>query len=332
MPIVRVDPFDPQPEAIAHAANLLRQGRLVAFPTETVYGLGANALDTNAVEQIFSVKGRPSYNPLIVHVADAEAARRLVSHWPEHAQRLAAAFWPGPLTLVLPKRPEVSDLITAGLPSVAVRVPAHRVALALLRTADLPVAAPSANRFTQLSPTTAQHVEKALGSQIDLIIDGGPTTVGIESTVVDVAGARPVLLRPGLLSIDDLASIVGEIEVPSQHLVEETPRPSPGMLHRHYAPRGELHIFAPQHRDGAALLARQAVEAQRTVGALLLSPLDAPIQHPIVMPDEPAAYARMLYAGLHSLDDLGCDVILVEQVPSTSAWVGVRDRLQRASQ
>ncbi len=331
MSVIRVDPFHPQPEAITRAADLLRQGGLVAFPTETVYGLGANALDTIAVERIFTVKGRPSYNPLIVHIADAEGARQLVQTWPEHAERLAAAFWPGPLTVVLPKRPEIPGLITAGLPTVAVRVPAHPVALALLRAVALPIAAPSANRFTEVSPTTAQHVEKALGNQVDLILDGGPTTVGIESTVVDLSGMRPVLLRPGLLSPDDLAPIIGELEVPARQPVEQAPRPSPGMLERHYAPRGVLRIFQPEHRENAAFLAQQAIESQRTVGALLLSPLNAPIQHPIVMPNEPAAYARLLYAALHSLDDLGCELILVEQVPSSPAWIGVHDRLERAA-
>src|SRR5919202_2722131 len=214
MPTLPVDPEHPEPEPIARAAAVLKQGGLVAFPTETVYGLGANALDAAAVARIFAAKGRPAYNPLITHVADVAGARRLARHWPESAERLAAAFWPGPLTVVVPKRPEVPDAVTAGLDSVAVRVPAHPVALALLREAALPVAAPSANRSTQLSPTTARHVEQALGDRVDLILDGGPTRVGIESTVVDLTGDVPVLLRPGLLAARDLEPVVGALGAP----------------------------------------------------------------------------------------------------------------------
>src|SRR5919199_1388466 len=200
MPTVRVDPHSPDVGVIRRAADLLRAGELVAFPTETVYGLGANALDEGAVRKIFEAKGRPSYNPLIVHVSSAADVSRVAAAWPESAQRLAERFWPGPLTLVLPKRSEVPDAVTAGLGSVAVRVPAHPVALALLRAAGVPVAAPSANRSTEVSPTMAPHVEKSLGKRVALIVDGGPTTVGIESTVVDLSGERPVLLRPGAIS------------------------------------------------------------------------------------------------------------------------------------
>ncbi|HEV2132123.1 MAG TPA: L-threonylcarbamoyladenylate synthase [Longimicrobiaceae bacterium] len=331
MPTLQIDPLAPDPQLLARAAEVLRLGGLVAFPTETVYGLGGNALDREAVRRIFAAKGRPSYNPLIAHLADAEAARRLVLAWPESAARLAAAFWPGPLTLVLPKRPEVPDEVTAGLSSVAVRVPAHPVAHALLRAADLPVAAPSANRFTRISPTTAQHVEKALGDRVDLILDGGPTSVGIESTVLDLTGERPRLLRPGSISVAELQRIAGEIEVAAPQGSGTAPRPSPGMLDRHYAPRAELRIFPPEEREQAADLARRATAEGSTVGALLLSPLATPVQHPLRMPDEPTAYAQRLYAALHDLDDRGCELILVEQVPDAAEWAGVRDRLQRAS-
>ncbi|HEX5520066.1 MAG TPA: L-threonylcarbamoyladenylate synthase, partial [Longimicrobiaceae bacterium] len=229
MPTITVDPSAPAAAALARAAAVLRRGGLVAFPTETVYGLGANALDADAVRRIFAAKGRPSYNPLIAHVAGAAAARELVTAWPDAAEQLAAAFWPGPLTLVLPKRAIVPDVVTAGLDTVAVRVPAHPVAHALLAAAGLPVAAPSANRFTQLSPTTAAHVERALGDRVDLILDGGPTTVGIESTVIDLSGERPVLLRPGSIALDALERIVGPLERPAASAAE-APRPSPGML------------------------------------------------------------------------------------------------------
>ncbi|MFW6201455.1 MAG: L-threonylcarbamoyladenylate synthase, partial [Gemmatimonadota bacterium] len=204
MRVLTVDPESPDPAAIDRAARALREGRLIAFPTETVYGLGADALDADAVRRIFEAKERPPRNPLIVHVADAAAARGLVERWPPAAGRLADAFWPGPLTLVLPKRPEVPDEVTAGLPTVAVRVPSHPVARALLLAAGVPVAAPSANPFTGVSPTTARHVQSGLADRIDLVLDAGPTPVGIESTVVDLSGPKPRLLRPGMISPEAL--------------------------------------------------------------------------------------------------------------------------------
>src|SRR6185437_10013251 len=209
MQLLSVDPAHPEPAAIARAAELLRAGRLVAFPTETVYGLGANALDATAVERIYAAKGRPAYNPLIVHVADAGQVMSVATDWLDGAARLAAVFWPGPLTLVLPKRDIVPDAVTAGLPSVAVRVPSHPVAHALLAAARIPVAAPSANRSMMLSPTTGRHVARSLGESVDLILDAGPTTVGIESTVVDLTGEAPVLLRPGTISLVQLQAVVG---------------------------------------------------------------------------------------------------------------------------
>ena len=212
MELLRIDPANPDRATLRVAAVALRHGGLVAFPTETVYGLGAHALDEAAVARIYAAKGRPSYNPLIVHVTDAEAAKALVADWPTNAALLARAFWPGPLTLVLPKRGIVPDAITAGLPSVAVRVPAHPVALALLREARIPIAAPSANRCTELSPTTAAHVVESLGDVVDLIVDGGPTTVGIESTVVDLSGPAPRVLRPGMISAAQIAEVVGRVD------------------------------------------------------------------------------------------------------------------------
>ena len=189
------------PDEISRAASLLRAGQLVAFPTETVYGLGANALDAAAVEKIFTAKGRPNTIPLIVHIDSVQMAKTLAANWPDAAERLARRFWPGPLTLVLPKRAHVPDIVTAGLPTVGLRMPAHPIALELIRKAQLPIAAPSANRFTELSPTTAEHVRQALGSAVSLILDGGAAAVGIESTVLSLAGPHPVLLRPGMISI-----------------------------------------------------------------------------------------------------------------------------------
>jgi len=331
MPIVSVDPGRPDPGAIARAAELLRQGELVAFPTETVYGLGANALDAAAVRRIFVAKGRPSYDPIIVHVRDVDAARRLVRVWPDAATQLATAFWPGPLTLVLPKRPAVPDVVTAGLDTVAVRVPAHPIARALLEAAGLPVAAPSANRFSELSPTQAEHVARSLGDRVSLIIDGGPTSVGIESTVVRIDEAGVALLRPGIISSEQLAEVVGPLAAAPGAPSGTAARRAPGMLERHYAPRATLELFRRSESARAAARAAEVGAAGGTVGALLLQPLPGPVRHPIMMPDDAAAYARDMYAALHALDEAGCSVVLAERVPDGAAWEGVRDRLRRAS-
>ncbi|HEY7766947.1 L-threonylcarbamoyladenylate synthase, partial [Longimicrobium sp.] len=304
---------------------------LVAFPTETVYGLGAHALDPEAVARIFAAKGRPGYNPLIVHVADADAARRLASHWPAEAQLLADAFWPGPLTLVLPKDDAVPDAVTAGLPSVALRVPAHPVAHALLRAAGIPVAAPSANLSTQVSPTTAAHVLQGLGDRVDVIVDGGPCPVGIESTVISLAGPRPTLLRPGTVSIDDLRAVIGEVALPSADPHAEAARPSPGMMDRHYAPRATVRIIPREERDRAIEAAAGEVDGGRRIGGLLLHEADPRIAPVIRMPGDPAGFASRLYAALHELDDAGCHAILVDAVPDDPAWAGIRDRLRRSA-
>src|SRR4051794_10172045 len=227
---------------IANAAALLQAGGLVAFPTETVYGLGANALDPEAVARIYAVKGRPLTSPLIVHVASIEMAKSLVTNWPEQAQRLAEKFWPGPLTLVLEKQPAIPHIVTAGLSTVGIRMPAHPVALALIRAADVPLAAPSATRFMHLSPTTAGHVRDGLDSGVDLILDGGPCQVGIESTVISLAGSHPVLLRPGGISRADIEAVVGPISTSIITSNEEPggAHPAPGMHPRHYSPRTQL--------------------------------------------------------------------------------------------
>ncbi|HEY0972376.1 MAG TPA: L-threonylcarbamoyladenylate synthase [Gemmatimonadales bacterium] len=331
MAVIRVDPHHPDPEVIARAAALLRAGELVAFPTETVYGLGAHALDADAVKKIYTAKGRPSFNPVIVHVGHASQARDVAAAWPAEAQRLADRFWPGPLTLVLPKRPEVPDEVSAGLPSVGIRVPAHGVAHALLEAAGIPVAAPSANRYTELSPTRASHVERALGTRVAMILDGGPTAVGIESTVLELSGEQPVLLRPGMISHEALEAVIGPVALPAAPLAGSAPRPSPGMVERHYAPRARVVLFAPDERLTAATEAHRLAAEGKTTGALLLAPFDAPVRHPLRMPADPAAYAQRLYASLHTLDAAECEVVFVEMVPDTAAWAGVRDRLERAS-
>jgi L-threonylcarbamoyladenylate synthase len=330
MRVIRVDPTSPEGAAIETAAELLRRGGLVAFPTETVYGLGANALDVGAVERIYSAKGRPSYNPLIVHVPDVNAARALVSDWPERASHIASAFWPGPVTILLRKRALVPDIVTAGLESVAVRVPANPIALALLRAAGVPLAAPSANRSTELSPTVARHVERSLGDRVDLILDGGPTDVGIESTVVDLRHEQAAILRPGVIGARELEPLIGRLAATGEP-AGDTPRVSPGMLERHYAPRARLSLFNAV--DAAQMLteARMLVADGARVGLLLLES-DAVGPFEILrMRGDASRYAQRLYAALHELDDLGCGVIFVERVPDEPEWLGIRDRLERAS-
>ncbi|MDE3126626.1 MAG: threonylcarbamoyl-AMP synthase [Gemmatimonadota bacterium] len=329
MELLPIDPAAPAPAVLRRAAAAIRAGGLVAFPTETVYGLGAHALDPSAVARIYAAKERPAYNPLIVHVADAAGARALVAEWPDAAERLARAFWPGPLTLVLPRRDAVPDAITAGLPAVAVRVPSHPVALALLREAGVPIAAPSANRFTELSPTTAAHVAASLGDAVDLILDGGPTTVGIESTVVDLTGPRPRILRPGMISAAQIAGVAGAVDDAPVEARAGEARPSPGMEERHYAPRARLVPFDDATRAAALALAEREAAGGAPVGAVAFAPL--PVAHPVVLPRDPAPYAARLYAVLHELDARGCAVVLVERVPPGPAWAGVRDRLERAA-
>ncbi len=292
-------------EELSRAAEILRQGGLVAFPTETVYGLGANALDAEAVARIYRVKQRPFASPLIVHVADEAMARTITAEWPERAQRLAKKFWPGPLTLVLKKAATIPDLVTAGLPSVGVRVPAHSVAAALIRRAGIPVAAPSANRFSEISPTSAEHVRKSLGGCVDMILDGGPTQVGIESTVASLVRVPPVVLRPGMIDQAELEAVTGESwghESELPHISE-----SPGLHPRHYAPRTPFFVLEPDAKPPAGR------------GRILEMPVDV------------ASYANRLYAELHQADSEGWDWIAVIQPPHSPDWTGVRDRLRRAS-
>lgn len=330
MPIITVDAADPAASAIDRAAEVLRRGGLVAFPTETVYGLGANALDPVAIARIYAAKGRPAYNPLIVHVADEPSARRLVMDWPERASQVAHAFWPGPVTIVLRKRDIVPDAATAGLDAVALRVPAHPVALALLRAAAIPLAAPSANRSMHVSPTTAQHVARSLGDAVDMILDGGPTAVGIESTVLDLREQRAVILRPGMIGARELEPLVGPLSTAGDPS-GDVARPSPGMLDRHYAPRARLVLFAPSEWSRVRDEATDAIAKGARVGFLTMTvapPDAATIER---MPPDASGYAQRLYAALHALDDAGSEVIYVERVPEDAAWIGVRDRLERAS-
>jgi L-threonylcarbamoyladenylate synthase len=329
MSIIRVDPKAPESGAIARAAALLGQGKLVAFPTETVYGLGANALDPAAVNRIYEAKGRPAYNPLIVHVADAAAVRRLVTAWPETAERLAARWWPGPLTLVLPKSRDVPPEVTAGLGTVAIRVPAHPVALALLRAAGVPVAAPSANRSGEVSPTTAEHVLQSLGNRVPMILDGGPATVGIESTVVDLSDRIPVLLRPGMVSREELEAVVGPVTLAVPAAGRDDPRPSPGMTDRHYAPKARLQLY-----EGRAEGEAEASKVRSRGGAVAALVRTAPlsgVSPQEQLPDEAQGFARELYGALRRLDAPGLAVLLVEAPPPGPEWAAIRDRLERGA-
>ncbi len=292
-------------EELNRAAELIRHGGLVAFPTETVYGLGANALDEAAVARIYEAKGRPFASPLIVHVADEAMARSLTAEWPQTAQLLAARFWPGPLTLVVKKAALIPDLVTAGLNSVGVRMPSHAMALELIRRAGVPIAAPSANRFSEISPTTAEHVRSGLGDRVDMILDGGPTQVGIESTVVSLTRNPPVVLRPGMITHSELEAVTGvrwEREIDLPHVSE-----SPGLHPRHYAPRTPLYVL------------EAGAEQPNGKGRL------------IEMPADPKTYAAKLYAELHKADAEGWEWLAVEKPPETPEWVGIFDRLKRAS-
>ena len=285
---------------IAHAAELLRAGKLVAIPTETVYGLAANALDEAAVRRIFEAKGRPSSSPLIVHIADMAMARALAREWSSHAEALAARFWPGPLTIIVPKNDRIPDAVTAGLPSVALRMPAHPMALAVIRAANLPLAAPSANRFTQLSPTTAQHVRDGLGDAVDFVLDGGPCAVGIESTVISLAGDVPRILRPGMISRTEIESVIGHVETGAG--VE-----SPGQHPKHYSPRTRV-VIGESPREGRGARVESAN-----------------------MPRDAAAYAEQLYSKLHALDQQGYDWIAIELPPDTPEWAASGTVIIRAA-
>jgi L-threonylcarbamoyladenylate synthase len=299
---------------ILRAAELILAGKLVAFPTETVYGLGANALDAVAVKRIYDAKGRPQTSPLIVHVSSRAMTLELAAEWPAAAEQLAAHFWPGPLTLVVPKSSRIPDIVTAGLATVGLRMPDHDIALALIDQAGVPIAAPSANRFSELSPTTADHVRESLGAAVDLVIDGGPSQVGIESTVVAVNPSGGVsILRPGMITADEIAAIVGVLEPWRQ---EAGGDPAPGMTPRHYSPHTPLRLGRPNAPGHGVFLHWSGPER----GAASIR-----------MPRDAASYASALYEMLHRLDREGWDWIAVEPVPPDSAWDGVRDRLTRAA-
>ncbi len=306
---------------VHRAAGILRAGGLVAFPTETVYGLGADASSAAAVARLYRVKGRPADHPVIVHFSAPETAFAWASEIPEAARKLAARFWPGPLTLILKRSAKAQDFVTGGQDSVGLRVPSHPVAQQLLREFGGGVAAPSANLFGKLSATTALHVREDLSSDVDLVLDGGASEVGIESTIVDLSGGAPVLLRPGGISRAQLEKALNsKIEEKSS----SSPRHSGG-LERHYAPKTPA-LLVPAHRLDAEIAKRGI-----SVAVLAFSRPDERVEYWIRMPREPRAYAQRLYAALRELDAAGCGAILVESPPETAAWDAIRDRLSRAT-
>jgi len=327
-----------QPSDIEAAAKILREGGTVAFPTETVYGLGANALDPVAVAKIFAAKGRPSWDPLIVHVGDREMLER-VAVVTAQAEKLIGAFWPGPLTLLLERTKEVPDAVTAGRPLVGVRMPSHPLALALIRAAGVPIAAPSANRFGHTSPTTAVHVLEDLDGRIDAVLDGGPTTVGVESTVLD-PGQEPMLIyRPGAVTLEMIEAVAGATRVfRSAVAADENPSgtpssmPSPGVGIRHYAPRAKLILV-----DGAAELSAKAEELSRAgerVGVMLpqgWTATAATEAFPWGEWEDRQALAQRLFAGLRDLDARGVTAILCPRPEAGGVGLAIRDRLEKAA-
>lgn len=346
--IVAIHPNHPDSSIIERAAALLRQGEVVVFPTETVYGLGADAFQTQAVERIFAAKGRPFSDPLIVHIADEDAIHDLASSIPVSVKRLTEAFWPGPLTLILPRGPRVPKLVTAGLETVAVRMPRHPVALALIRAVGAPIAAPSANRFMHVSPTTAQHVQGDLDGRVPLILDGGPCEVGVESTVLDLCSDVPTILRPGGVSLEALRSVLPDVQLAARrdvlsdehtHMDKEGQK-SPGQLSMHYAPRVPLLLF-----DGSveAMRAAMLAEVQRRrgwgecVGVLVADEDVAVFQNSgafiqtLGSVAAPERVAAALFAGLRAMEAAGVEVILCRNFDEGGLGLAVRDRLLRAA-
>ncbi len=321
--------------AVKRAADLLRAGELVALPTETVYGLAANALDAKAVAKIFEVKGRPSHNPVIVHVADAGMARQCTAHWPESADALARSFWPGPLTMVLPRAVNIPDVVTAGGSTVGVRWPGHPFIQAVIRECGFPLAAPSANRSNSISPTNAQHVVRQLGDRLRLIVDGGQSQVGIESTVVDLVSQPPRMLRPGMIHEESLVAVIGKVSVGESQAHVEGALRSPGLLKKHYAPRARLTLLKwGGNEDFEKKLAREESGVPRSkiqVIAHTHIPSTEGFAGVSVIPHDAEAFARAIYAELHRCDEAGVERIIVEALPDSIEWRAVADRLNRAA-
>jgi L-threonylcarbamoyladenylate synthase len=329
---LKIDGTDDE-RMLAQAVDIVRAGGLVAFPTETVYGLGADATNENAVKRIFKAKERPTWDPLICHASDLAMLRRFAAEWPESAEALAEAFMPGPITMLLAKAPEISDLCTAGRPKVGLRIPSHPVARRLIALAGVPIAAPSANRFGHTSPTTADHVLQDLEGRIDAILDAGPTPVGVESTVIDPS-KPPIIYRPGGLSREQIESVLGPVRVAQKPIENHQPEAleSPGLGIRHYAPRARVLLVEDEDMFDLALQR----EKKQKIGALLPAGWKLPRGvHAITFEWGPMSdsetLARRLYHGLRTLDAQGADVIIAPLPSPTGLGLAIRDRLQKAA-
>lgn len=343
--IIAIDALHPEPAVIERAAKLLREGEIIVFPTETVYGLGADAFQPTALERIFLAKGRPFSDPLIVHIADRQDLEHLTTTIPGQAKRLAQLFWPGPLTLILPRGPHVPHLVTAGLETVAIRMPRHPVALALIRALGSPVAAPSANRFMHVSPTTAQHAFADLNGRVPLILDAGPCEIGVESTVLDLCSETPGILRPGGVSLEELRAVLPEVQPPVQRkaIIEDEDllaKKSPGQLITHYAPTVPLLLFdgavetirdtmlteirrrTAQGEHVGVLVAEEDIPAFQDTGALIYSPGSA---------GDLTQVAAKLFAGLRTLEEAHVQVILCRNFGDQGLGLAIRDRLLKAA-
>jgi len=320
--------------AVKRAAGLLCAGEVVALPTETVYGLAANALNTAAVARIYEAKGRPAQNPIIVHVASVEMAKRCVADWPEPADKLAGAFWPGPLTLVLRRAKEIPAVVTAGGLTVGVRWPSHPFIQAVIRECGFPLAAPSANVSNRVSPTNADHVRNQLGEKIRLIVDGGQSQVGIESTVVDLTIAPPTVLRPGMIHEESLIAVTGDLVSSQRKMLQgREALHSPGLMEKHYAPKAKLVVLG--WRDEAEFKAQSSKFKAQSSRIHVIAHTNIPsgegLARVSVIPHDAEAFARAIYAELHRCDEEGADLIVVEALPDAPKWRAIADRLRRAA-
>lgn len=320
--------------AVKSAAELLRAGEVVALPTETVYGVAANALDEKAVAKIFQIKGRPANNPIIVHVAGNEMAKSCAKNFPPIAEKLAESFWAGPLTLVLPRSEKIPDIVTAGGETVGIRWPSHPFIQAVIRECNFPLAAPSANLSNQISPTNAEHVRVQLAGKVPLIVDGGQSQVGIESTVLDLTVSPPRILRPGMIHAESLVAVCGKIQNPESGIQNsESALRSPGLLKKHYSPRAKLLVL--DWKDEADLRFKIQNSKFKTTGCFVIAHTSIPAGEHFadvsVMPHDAEAFARALYAELHRCDAAGAELIVVEMPPQSAEWSGIADRLRRAA-
>jgi L-threonylcarbamoyladenylate synthase len=339
---IKVDPKKPQADAIRIAAKVIRKGGLVAFPTETVYGLGANALDSDAVARIFRAKERPTDNPMIVHIADKKDMRRLARRVPQKAEKLAARFWPGPLTLVLKRSGLVPDITVAGLDTIGIRMPSNKIALELIRQSGVPIAAPSANRASKPSPTTAKHVIEDLAGRIDAVLDGGPTRVGVESTVIDMTKRVPQILRPGGTPLEELNVALGKVTLHpaalSRKRIAALRARAPGMKHRHYAPEAEM-ILVEGDPDRIVKRVKEltalSIADGKKVGILAtdesMANYDGDVLKSLGSRSNMEEVARNLFRLLREFDEEEVDIIIAEGVPPRGLGLAVTNRLRRAA-